>query len=1683
MSLPLKPFTIDSHSKHLDSKQKKFQTSIQRALERFDSVTEWADYIASLGTLLKALQSWTPKFQNVKYYVPEPYQVSRRLTSSLSPSLPAGVHQKTLEVYTFIFENIGRETLSAESNIWVPGILPLMSYASMTVKSHLIELYEKYLVVLPSDTLKLLIRPLLASLFPGIDDESNEFLPLTMRLIETLKNNLKDDSLFWQTTFLVITTSKDRRLGGLVWLTKKFPSLNEVPHLVAERNKSEIADTSDKKNKKETVLSTLLPEAKSLVSPEPGMLIRCMVRCLDDENDLLIKRGLLDLLVQRLRIDSPVLVTLANFNDTKLLVLSCCKTALNKDMSLNRRIWNWLLGPATGTSANNLTKEESQKISSDDLGQNNEYFSKYGFKPLIEGLNDMLEREETLVVAFKICLAVMDRWEIGSLIIPEMFIKLLIAAKKFSENQNVIKAASSFFDAVETNIIWGKMFEWLMVSHDLDFLQFVISTFNVSNDEEIIVRHLPLMLLAVLSFPTSETNSKDSSFLRYDLCKKLLDHIPERAFLPLNHSSLNDDEYAETDKILDKILNYYKCVADPLKVPIPENPDMSLFPFSSEDLTFLIFRRMEDLLIDDLVTYENVNAMATVFILAFEKIPSQSDTVESHPQVSLENKLIQPIFQAVRNYPSSGESNPIIGIVNIYSNYLISRMPFIDSMKLLKLVMERLWCYMKKAKTQSVAINCLKSLERCISSQYIESALSNCFVKEKDVTKRLAVLDLLWTRLGSDTSILNHPLQLIMDELFDNQNPYYLSVSKWISLILSSGSSNRFYKIMVENILNFQFFERGNLIELDDLDAFTYYVQSLTNVLKTNSDEILKNFGLELTKSVSIDRWPNEDTSTYKTLMIVATLKFLDIKQNNHVRSIRSSLILLDCLLDGSESNFKDIVIFLLHMSSNYINGGELESELIAVSLLDIVSKVLRLSHANTIKLNIFDDNATHLKYIDYLVTSVTTMEAPLVVASYVNLLSESTFYFEQSIFTMILPLTSSLVQSIQRLFTLFKQTGSHFESISLFMRGIQDLLQISHGYLTAAERDGTLTGAGSKGDFFQSVVSNVFYSESSTMDSKLQGERDVILQCFKQVIKCCLDIWCWSHEHAETSTEGNAQEVSNYNAYKFKFKSKELLEKLFFLEPSEVLETMISLRDDESTVTLIHVLDGNKPAVSIPYIFSSVISRYNRSFSAKFSVSPVAKIGTSKINGVETSLYKKLSGVKIMHFLLRYVVSLENSSIEEFYGDFIIFFKEVSTNYSFYNEISLLVLKFVSIIAEKIARSQFGEQKRIRRDIADTFMKYISNALSDSTSGSTVEPQTYADVNFLIPRISSIVNENVSGDKFGITITTIVTKYISPALKNKGDTTFSSDITDLILTITKYGSKVKLWRNLLNDFFQDDKKLHVIGTNPIWREIILEWTLYADIKARLMSDLLLVTESKKVGLTPTIIAFNSWNDAEIDNKCHNFLRISYILLIAPKDTYLLHFQALISCVSQYLISKESKIQSKCWILLRAMFLRFSESHFNDFWSMITYCLQTNLQEFYESLQIQAEIDSDIVLQICKTLDLLLSLNLEGFSATNEWLFVIDTINCIYKTNPYIALADEIFETKEFESNKLNTLNLANQADTVLPLLTGIHSIEKYTQLKNFFQNLSYSHYETTYSLKATDYQACENDLMLDIFT
>lgn len=1692
MSLQLKLLTVDStNTKHLDSKEKKFHSNINKALERFDSVTEWADYIASLGMLLKALQSWSPRFQNVKYYVPYPYQVSRRLTSSLSPDLPAGVHQKTLEVYRYIFEKIGIETLAQETNIWIPGILPLMSYASMSVKSILIEVYETYLVQLPSATLQVIIKPLLSSLFPGIDDESSEFLPLTLSLIETLQTNLNDDSLFWQTCFLIMISNKDRRLGGLVWFTKKFPSLNSVPHLLQNMEKQNV-DFIDKKRIKEIALSTLLPIAKNLVHPEPGLLVRSFIASLINENDLLIKRGTLDILLQRLHLSSPVIQILINEDDRKLLILACCKTTLSKDMSLNRRVWNWLLGP----NQHNVTdkqKDETAKASSSST-----YFVKYGLDSLINALNDLLSDKDDLIIAFKICLVFMDRWEIGSYVIPKMFIPLMKAAETFKHDTKVLNSANSFFDTVETNIIWGQIFEWIINKKDFVFLQFVLSNFNIETDEEIIVHHIPLMFLALLCFfnisdlsininstSTATNNKNTSQLLRikyHSLLRNLLDIIPERAFLPLTHSTLKNKVENDFQNTLDLITDYYKSVSGSIEANKLESSQQSLYPFSTPDLTYIVIFNIVDMVNSDILKGVNINNASVMLVKLFEKIPQDK---EEHAQVITNSRwIIDSLMTNIMDVLEDGtvytRSDSIIGIVNIFSNYLSMHLSLIPSVQLLNKIIGSLWTYMVDPNRQYIAIQCLKSLCRNMELKYIETLLSANFVQEKVISKRLTVLELLWNQMDEYLDIVRHPLELLLDELSDEQNPHYLAVSKWVISLLNSDSIRRLYWILVENLLRFDFLQRGKINELDDLDMFTYRIKMITNVLKCNPTLLIKNFNIEPTTFQSLEGWSDKDTSTYKTLLLNILLKFLDLKDNDHAESIRSCLILLDCLLDGTESNFTEFVIFLLQMFTKSISEKNIDSEVTAVSILDIISKVLRISHDNNIELEIFNNNSSHLKFIDFMVTSISQIESPLIITSYVKLLSESISYFGKSIFTILLPFVTSIIQCIQRLFILEKKKGGQYYAISLLMGSVEELIKISHSYITSDESS-YFSGSTTRGDFIQSVVSNVFYSESLDNDSKLQGERDIVIQAFKQVIACSLEIWTWSHKSSNNIANENEKGGVNYSTYKYKFRSKKLLETMFLLEPLEVLENIVIIGSTYETITIIHALDGNKPILSIPYFFHGIIQRYNAGSIVKFSVYKNSQRGSR----ATTSLIRKLSGEKLIVFLTAYSKSLENSAVEEFYTDFINFFKEIAFNYTLYKAIFFDIIELINVVGQKLKTTQFGEQKKTKKEISDIFNKYLPAALNDFASISkSNEVKAFNTLKRLVDNVAYLTNDVIGGDRFNNILSSICANCLVGYLKRKFEKEIPDYMLSLAYSITKVGSSIKIWKEFINDTFRDDNYVISTEKRDLWNTVIYEWSQYPENKERLLSELLQLTGSKKIGLTPSLITFSSWNDSDVMVKCQNLKRIALLIKIAPNNTYLSEFQALLSCICQYLVSDEDKLKIKCWILLRVLLLKFSESHFNEYWGMISYCLQINLQEYLEHFQLQQSINCDLLLQICKTLDLLLAMNIEGFIATNEWLFTIDTINCIYKTYPYISLVDKIAEFKEYSVAQAGDIELVQaREDHKLPYLLGVHQIENHHQLRNFFTNLSYVHYEDIYSMKSLDYEASEKDLLEDIYT
>ncbi len=105
-----------------DPKYKKYAQQVDRCLNSFDNVHEWADFIAFLKQLLKVRRNpvragftGTDYFYLVKTLqaylqfkeIPRKVIVAKRLSQCLNPALPTGVHQRALDVYTHILRVIG----------------------------------------------------------------------------------------------------------------------------------------------------------------------------------------------------------------------------------------------------------------------------------------------------------------------------------------------------------------------------------------------------------------------------------------------------------------------------------------------------------------------------------------------------------------------------------------------------------------------------------------------------------------------------------------------------------------------------------------------------------------------------------------------------------------------------------------------------------------------------------------------------------------------------------------------------------------------------------------------------------------------------------------------------------------------------------------------------------------------------------------------------------------------------------------------------------------------------------------------------------------------------------------------------------------------------------------------------------------------------------------------------------------------------------------------------------------------------------------------------------------------------------------------------------------------------------------------------------------------------------------
>ena len=447
-----------------------------------------------------------------------------------------------------------------------------MSFASLSVRPAYLSLLETHILSTRPTALRPALRAILLALLPGLEEETSEEFERTLGIVDGFKKAVnvtriddetgeegRGDEYFWQCFFLASITSPSRRQGALAYLVRRLPKLgNTSPNMSSPR----IGGPED---------DTKLPSSlEAVISPEPGLLVRCFAAGLSDDQ-LLIQRGFLDLLVTHCPLHSAVLQHRVTVEDLERLISAAVGVVTRKDMSLNRRLWTWILGPEPSPSADVelVPSTAASPVSGPATpgafpgSHRTRYFERFGQKHLISAILRMIEVHSThpsdRARPFRICLSLMDRWEVGGLVLPAILLPALDSVRGFEKTaasrdhfSEVVRSASVFFDGIESGLIWGKLFDVLESGmrssgdvgsrlEKLELVKFVIDHFNV-REEEMLIVHIPTVAVALLAMIEEEagaqsddgdgTSVSNAIEVALSITEMLLDTVPERAFLP-----------------------------------------------------------------------------------------------------------------------------------------------------------------------------------------------------------------------------------------------------------------------------------------------------------------------------------------------------------------------------------------------------------------------------------------------------------------------------------------------------------------------------------------------------------------------------------------------------------------------------------------------------------------------------------------------------------------------------------------------------------------------------------------------------------------------------------------------------------------------------------------------------------------------------------------------------------------------------------------------------------------------------------------------------------------------------------------------------------------------------------------------------------------------------------------------
>lgn len=729
--------------------------------------------------------------------------------------------------------------------MYFPGVAPTLTFASLSVRPLFINLIETFFPELDPAALRPALKGIILALLPGLEEETSEDFEPALRTLnkirnvvnqlETQQHGLEEKAsgqYFWQCLFLASITNPSRRMGVLAYLNRHLPKLGIIDVKAALSGKAN-----------ENAHDNSFAIAESIISPEPGLLVRCFASGLADEQ-LLVQRNFLDLLVTHLPLHSPILQSRISRDDFERLVVAAAGVVTRRDMSLNRRLWAWFLGPESPTTAAESLPLGPDKDATDH--SQSQYLNKFGLDPLVRGLLKMLNQKPVLPTErskpIRIAVSLMDRWEVGGFVVPAVFLPIMknvqeyeITAPKHHFDE-VFRSSSAFFDGVESTLIFSEILYLIDVDIDnihngsdkklnnLKLAHFILAKFNV-REEEMLLIHIPLLILSMLS----KTNRAVSKYSQPNpaarkavvqqyikLLVLLVSLVPERAFYrrPSSESSPANQVVDDNADVLKKVHDFY----DRSK----ESPDLPFLPFPPKVLAEYVLREAHSLCMSALDGNDDelsVREVLGLFTALLKKTP-KSD-------ILADNALLGAFYRSLEACHSTDLDSHTFSIISsiawtvtaMHNMHVQGHYITYDQVNdLLPVLVKHLWAFLsaKCPKFHVETVRCLWSLHSISWQDHLVEAAITSLMVGASGSGRYRVVDLenaerffvLWnhshnrtydstsTRTTEDavsgkapgherilyqTSLLERPLFLVLDLLSNDADEISQSVRDWIS--------------------------------------------------------------------------------------------------------------------------------------------------------------------------------------------------------------------------------------------------------------------------------------------------------------------------------------------------------------------------------------------------------------------------------------------------------------------------------------------------------------------------------------------------------------------------------------------------------------------------------------------------------------------------------------------------------------------------------------------------------------------------------------------------------------------------------------------------------------------------------------------------------------------------------------